>query len=267
MLWGEGEVACLSSPHCVAIVGARHCSTYGTEIAFDLARDLAREGVVVVSGLAHGIDTAAHQGALAGGGRTVAVLGCGIDQTYPAANRDLRKKVASSGAVISEYPAGTKAAPWTFPRRNRIISGLCKGVVVVEAGLKSGSLITADQALQQNREVFAVPGDIRSPLNAGAHHLIQSGAKLVTGIRDILQELGWQDDQRPLFVDRGDSGSDAADGDEGKVMSILKKGPRHIDELAESLHLPMDRVSEILVQMEIGGKINSLAGSRFARAR
>jgi DNA processing protein len=257
-LWGEGDVACLSSPTCIAVVGSRECTAYGREVAYDLSVGLARAGAVVVSGLAYGIDTAAHQGALDGGGKTVAVLGCGLDIPYPAGNLDLKRKISESGAVVTEFPAGTRAAAWTFPRRNRIISGISRGVVVVEAGLKSGSLITAELALQQGRDVFAVPGDVRSPLSEGAHRLIQNGAKLVATVKDILEEIGLESLSEFSDVDEV--------SDQGKILGLLKKGPRHIDELAESLHLPMDRMSEILVEMEIGGKIVALPGSRFERS-
>lgn len=259
VLWVEGEVGVLSREICVAIVGARECTPYGEKVAFNLAVELVRTGIVVVSGLAYGIDTAAHRGALEGAGKTVAVLGCGIDVPYPGGNLGLKKRIAQSGAVLSEFPPGTAAATWTFPQRNRIISGLARGVVVVEAGVKSGALITAEWALQQGREVFAVPGNITSPLSAGTNRLIGQGAKVVTGVSDILEELnirsGLQakENCRPLSTG------------EGAVLEFLSNGARNIDELVRLSGYPVGEVSSILTGLEIGGLVKSLPGSRFER--
>ena len=173
----------------VAIVGTRKASPYGKWTAYRLAGDLAKRGVTVVSGLAYGIDTEAHKGALDHGGRTIAVLGCGLDQCYPKSNARLMQQIERQGAVLSEYPIGMGPVPGNFPARNRIISGLAKGVVVVEAAAKSGALITAEFALEQGREVFAVPGNINSELSEGTNRLIQEGAKLVSCVEDILEEL------------------------------------------------------------------------------
>lgn len=256
-LWTEGDISVLKESNCVALVGSRQCTEYGKKVAFDLARDLSRVGWVVISGLAYGIDTAAHEGALEGGGKTIAVLGCGIDLPYPAGNRELRKKIALQGLMVSEFPIGMKATPWTFPKRNRIISGLSRGVVVVEAGLKSGSLITANFALQQGRDVFAVPGSIHSEASRGTHHLIQNGAKLVMGVEDILEE--WQlsrpkQEKIPFHT---------VEGEAGAVLKFLSEGRTHMDELSEASGLTVDRLSFLLVELEISGKIKTLPGGRY----
>ena len=265
-LWGEGMSDCLSDETCVAVVGARECTPYGEKTAFDLSKGLAEAGVVVVSGLAYGIDTAAHRGALAGCGKTIAVLGCGIDIPYPAENLDLKKQIAGSGAVITELEPGTRGTNWTFPKRNRIISGLSRGVVVVEAAVKSGALITADLALQQGREVFAVPGNIGSLLSGGTNRLIQQGAKLVATVRDILEELNLASPQRSLGLEnRKKTPEILPDTPEGKILSLLSNGPRHVDELVDLTQISVQTMSEILVRLEIDGKINSLPGSRFVR--
>lgn len=256
--WCEGDLQ-VTSLSCVAVVGARECTPYGEKAAFDLSKSLAQAGVVVVSGLALGIDTAAHKGALAGGGKTIAVLGCGMDIPYPSENISLKKNIFQNGVVISEYAPGTQATVWSFPRRNRIISGLSLGVVVVEAGLKSGSLITANLALQQGRDVFAVPGNISSPLSAGTHRLIQSGAKLVNSVEDILEELKLG--VKTSFKEIKENISHA----EKKLLHLLSNGPRHMDELLEATGSPMNELSSLLIEMELNGKIRSLPGSCFEK--
>ena len=174
----------------MAVVGARSCSPYGAQVARELARDLAAHGIVVVSGLARGIDGEAHRGALAAGGLTVAVLGCGIDRDYPRAHAQLASRIAESGLVVSEYPPGVEPAPWRFPARNRIVAGLAKATVVVEARERSGALITADFALELGRDVFAVPGEITSGLSKGTNDLIRQGATPLLAVDDVLDALG-----------------------------------------------------------------------------
>ena len=186
---GEEEIALLARP-AVAIVGARACSAYGRQIARSLGRELAAAGLVVVSGLARGVDSEAHRGALEASGTTVAVLGCGIDRDYPAANRELARQVAATGLVVSEYAPGVEPAPWRFPARNRIVAGLCAATVVVEARERSGALITADFALEEGREVFAVPGEITSALSAGSNALLRLGATPLTRAEDVLESFG-----------------------------------------------------------------------------
>lgn len=261
-LWAQGD--CDFSGTLIAVVGARDCTTYGEKVAYDLARALARAGVTVVSGLAYGIDTAAHRGALDGGGKTIAVLGCGIDQDYPARNRTLKEKISAQGTILSEFEPGTEAAPWTFPKRNRIVSGISRGVVVVEAGVKSGSLITADFALQQGRDVFAVPGPITSPQSEGANRLIQNGAKLVMSVQDILDELG-SSAQLPLItrpmapLEEDDSEPE----DAKKILRLLGNGSKHMDDLIAGSGIAVEKMSGVLVDLEIRGKIGSLPGGFF----
>ncbi|MGN6799795.1 MAG: DNA-processing protein DprA [Gaiellaceae bacterium] len=185
---GTAEPALLDAP-CVAVVGARACSAYGAAVAAELARGLARAGVVVVSGLARGVDAAAHRGALETG-TTVAVLGCGVDRDYPRSHRSLAASIAERGLIASEYPPGVEPAPWRFPARNRIVAGLCDATVVVEARERSGALITADLALDEGREVLAVPGEITSLLSKGTNHLLRLGATPVTCLGDVLEAVG-----------------------------------------------------------------------------
>ena len=185
----QADVELLARP-AVAIVGARACSAYGRQIARSLGRDLAAAGLVVVSGLARGVDAEAHRGALEASGSTVAVLGCGIDRDYPAAHRELARQVAATGLVVSEYAPGVEPAPWRFPARNRIVAGLCAATVVVEARERSGALITADFALEEGREVLAVPGEITSALSAGSNALLRLGATPLTCAQDVLESYG-----------------------------------------------------------------------------
>lgn len=260
----------MSRPLPVAVVGARECTAYGEKTAYELARALSQSGVTVVSGLAFGIDAAAHRGALdakaagdaaKGCGGTIAVLGCGIDLMSPAQNKVLKERIASEGVVVTEFPPGTQAAPWTFPKRNRIVSGLSRGVVVVEAGVKSGSLITADFALQQGRDVFAVPGPITSPQSEGTNRLIQNGAKLVLSVKDVLDELGagvqLELTERPQAAETGDAGA---------VLRLLNSGPRHVDELIASTGIAVEKLSGLLVDLEIRGRIRALPGGLYEDA-
>lgn len=205
---------------------------------------------------------------------TIAVLGCGIDVPYPADNQDLKKEIIAHGAVITEFEPGTHGSNWTFPKRNRIISGLSRGVVVVEAAAKSGSLITADLALQQGREVFAVPGNIHSSMSEGTNRLIQQGAKLVQSVNDILEELKWPGRQASLSVRQTNLPFDAnaaktpgePAGPAEQILDLLSNGPRHVDELVETTQIGVGRMSEILVQLEIDGKISSLPGGSYRRS-
>ena len=190
ILYQKGEYTFTDEDIYVAIIGSRKATQYGVRTAQKISCELAKRGIIIVSGMAYGIDAAAHRGALDAGGKTVAVMGCGIDNIYPKSNEVLYKEILRNGCVISEYPPGTEAAPYMFPARNRIISGLCEGCVIVEAAQKSGALITAKLALEQNREVFAVPGNITSPESCGTNELIKNcAAKLITSYEDILAEL------------------------------------------------------------------------------
>jgi DNA processing protein len=246
----------------IAIVGSRRASTYGLLATARLAGELAAHGVTVVSGMARGIDSAAHRGALNGGGRSIGVLGCGIDVVYPPENRKLFDEMAEMGALISEFPMGTLPLAENFPRRNRIISGISRGVLVVEAVENSGSLITAQYALDQGREVFAVPGNINSFSSRGTNRLIKQGAKLVESAEDILEEL-------PHWQGRIGSGRSAEPGfsltpQEAAVYTLLSGSPLHIDGIIVKSALTVGEVSAILLRLEIKGAIMQLPGKNFA---
>lgn len=239
----------------VAIVGARKASTYGKWVAYKLASDLAQKGITVISGMAYGIDTAAHRGALDHGGRTFAVLGCGLDTCYPKSNYKLMLEIEKNGALLSEYPVGTKPLAGNFPARNRIISGIAKGVVIVEANIKSGSLITAEFALEQGRDVFAIPGNINSPLSMGTNKLIQEGAKLITSIEDVLEELDIEinnvEEQKDVQLSQI----------EKEVYDIiLNKQPIHIELLQIETLINADKISGIVTILELKGLIQQLPG-------
>ncbi|HEY5512098.1 MAG TPA: DNA-processing protein DprA [Geomonas sp.] len=245
----------------VAIVGSRRASQYGLCTATRLARDLAGCGVTVVSGMARGIDTAAHWGAVKGGGRSIAVLGCGIDVVYPPENGALFEAVGRSGALISEFPMGTAPLAENFPRRNRIISALSRGVVVVEAGERSGSLITARYALEQGREVFAVPGNVTCSGSRGGNGLIKEGAKLVERVEDILEELsiapaaGAGVPQPPSF---------SLTPQEAELYALLCRGPLQIDDIIVQSALTAGEVSATLLRLELKGAVMQLPGKHFA---
>ena len=253
----------------VAVVGSRAATTYGRRVAFSLARELATQGVTVISGLALGIDSEAHAGAVAGGGTTVAVLGCGIDVVYPSANRHLYRKIAEAGTLLSEYPLGTKPEGFRFPARNRIIAGLSRGVVVVEATRKSGSLITAQIALDYGREVFAVPGQVDSCKSEGTHWLLQQGARLVQRADDILPEIG----RGPLGGVSGDAGHGRPVSPTGldpaalTLLEALETYPQDRDELIEKTAFPPARVSELLLFLEIEGLVEILPGNQVRKTR
>lgn len=248
----------------VAIVGARHATAYGESVARELAVELARRGLTIVSGLARGIDAAAHRGALEAGGRTLAVLGNGLDQTYPPEHRGLANEVAAHGALMSEFPLGTSPLRLHFPRRNRIISGLSLGVIVVEAGVGSGALITAHHGLEQGREVFAVPGRVHARYSEGCNRLIKAGAKLVESWEDVLSELAPQLRRRsPKRV--AAPSPPALPAAEQQVFDILAEGPLHIDELIIRADLASGRVASALVGLEMKGLVRQLTGKVFER--
>jgi DNA processing protein len=230
----------------VAVVGARSCSAYGRSVARSLGRDLAAAGLVVVSGMARGIDGEAHRGALEAAGVTVAVLGCGIDRDYPAAHAELARRITERGLVVSEYEPGVEPAPWRFPARNRIIAGLCAGTVVVEARERSGALITADFALEEGREVFAVPGEITSALSAGTNALIRLGATPVTRVEDVL-ELFDLVPERPEAAALGP----VADA----LLGRLRDGPLTADELFRACAVDPSAGSAVLVELELTRRI------------
>lgn len=247
---GEADVSLLARP-AVAIVGARACSAYGRQIARSLGRDLAAAGLVVVSGLARGVDGEAHRGALEVAGSTVAVLGCGIDRDYPAAHRELARQVAATGLVVAEYAPGVEPAPWRFPARNRILAGLCAGTVVVEARERSGALITADFALEEGREVFAVPGEITSALSAGSNALLRLGATPLTCARDVLESYGL-DAPAAAAPDLGPTAAAA--------FERIREAPLGADELARTTGLSAGELAVVLTELELAGVVSEEDG-------
>jgi DNA processing protein len=254
----------------VAVVGTRSPTPRGAAFARALAADLARAGLAVVSGLARGIDTAAHRGALEAGGRTVAVLGSGIARPYPPENEALAREVAVSGAVVSEFPPEQDPRPAAFPQRNRIISGLSAGVVVVEAGLRSGALITAARALEQGREVFAVPGPVEEPGSRGPHALLRRGARLVEGVEDVLDELdaAWGPfGSASAPHTAAPSAEVAAEGPAARVAALLSMTPVSPGELAARLGEPVEKVLSHLLALELDGLAAPAPGGRFVRGR
>jgi DNA processing protein len=273
--WSE----CLDQP-CIAVVGSRRCSTYGQNSALMLARDLAQRGVTVVSGFARGIDAAAHRGALEAGGRTVAVLGTGIDQYYPRDHKKLAEDIlGSGGTVVTQFPLGTPPVSENFPYRNRIISGLSLGIVVVEAAENSGSLITARLAIEQNREVFAVPGNITSRNSFGTNYLIKgAGAKLVQQWQDIATELPPQIAAKLLpppfeegkkeksLADRLSFVPEGLNGNETLVFKLLTAdNPAHIDSLVDKSRLPISELTAALLALEMRELVRALPGRCFVR--
>jgi len=239
-----------------AVVGSRNATTQGIRNAESFALAVSEADLCIVSGMAHGIDTAAHIGGLAGRGSSIAVVGTGLDKVYPAANRDLAHQLALKGAMISEFPLGTPPLAHNFPRRNRIISGLSLGCLVVEASLQSGSLITARIALEQGREVFAIPGSIHMPQVKGCHALIKQGAKLVENPRDILDDLGWYS-----ATANTSSGKQAAH----PIFVHLGYDPLDIDSLSQLSGLTIEALSAILLQLELDGQVTTLAGGMYQR--
>ena len=258
------------SPKKIAVVGSRHATTYGINTARDLCQDLARLGITVASGMARGIDTAAHEGALMGKGKTIAVLGCGLDRIYPAENRKLYHRISENGAVVSEFALMTEPEAHNFPIRNRIISGMSMGTVVVEASRKSGSLITARLAAEQNREVFAVPGSVQSFKSIGTHTLIKQGAKLVEHAQDVIEELGpFSETQMPIGGDpRRQHDTSVVDAslssEEAFVLEILGPYPEHIDDLVRKSEMETGKLASILLKLELKGIVQQSPGKLFS---
>ena len=244
-LRGDADEELLARPS-VAVVGARACSPYGAHVARMLGRELAAAGLVVVSGLARGIDAEAHRGALEAGGLTVAVLGCGVDRDYPASHRDLARRICERGLVVSEYGPGVEPAPWRFPARNRIVAGLATATVVVEARERSGALITADFALEEGREVFAVPGEITSALSAGANALLRQGATALTSSGDVLEALGVEQ---------------AAPAEPpGEARALLALLPASADELVRATGRDAGELAGLLCELELAGVVSEQEG-------
>ena len=241
-----------------AVVGTRMPSHYGRQVAEKLGRELAQHGVTVVSGLARGVDTFAHKGALDSGGRTIAVLGCGLDVCYPPENRKLYDAISEQGAVVSEFSLGAEPSAYNFPKRNRVVSGLSQAVVAVEAGEKSGVLNTVAWATDQGRAVFAVPGNITSQQSLGINRLLKDGARPLLSVDDVLQELG--------VAKRAEERSKVeVAADEKPVLDFLTAEPAHVDEICEGLGIPMAGLLSVLMQLELKGLVRQLPGKYFAR--
>lgn len=258
LLYAKGDPALLARPG-LAIVGSRHASAQGAKNAEDFAEALCRHGLCIISGMALGIDGAAHRGALKAQGGTIAVVGTGLDIVYPARHRDLAHQIAEHGLMLSEFGLGTPSRPQNFPRRNRIISGLALGCLVVEANVRSGSLITARLAVEQGREVFAIPGSIHSPLSKGCHLLIKQGAKLVDDMQDIVDELGLPD------VVPATSRIKHVEEDADPLLQCMGYDPVGMETLLERSGLTSDRLSAMLLVLELENKIASLPGGRYQR--
>ncbi|MDH4048997.1 MAG: DNA-processing protein DprA [Gammaproteobacteria bacterium] len=268
LLYVVGNCAALNLPS-LAIVGSRNPTRGGMQNAYEFAKHLAGCGFCIVSGLAQGIDTAAHNGALASDAMTVAVLGHGIDRVYPAANRDLAHRIAASGALISEYSLGTAPKKEHFPQRNRLISGLSLGTLVVEAARQSGSLITARLSSDQGREVFAIPGSIHNPMSRGCHKLIREGAKLVESAEDIVNELGSLAGHlmQNTATTNVQTSAPTLDPEYKALLEVLAFDPATADQLAERSGLTIEQVSSMLLILELEGKVETQSGGRYSQLR
>jgi len=248
---------------CLAVVGTRRATVYGRQVTEEIVTDLAQSKITIASGLAKGIDSVAHNAALAAGGRSIAVFACGLDIVYPAENADLARSIIQQGALISEYPLGTRPRADNFPRRNRIMSGLSLGVLVTEADETSGAMITAHLALEQNREVFAIPGSVLSPASRGTNYLIQEGAKLVRDYTDILEELNLTAVAHQIEMREVMPASDT----ESLLLKQLSAEPIHIDEVCRNSGLPVSTVSSTLAMMELKGLVKQVGPMNYVLAR
>jgi DNA processing protein len=251
----------------VAMVGSRMATNYGKQVTRSFARELASKGITIVSGGARGIDTEAHRGALASKGRTISVLGCGINVTYPAENKELYDLISESGAVVTEYPVGTPPEPNNFPPRNRIISGMSLGVVVIEAAGDSGSLITASYCLEQGREVYAVPGSVASPTSRGTNSLIKRGAKLVESSKDVMLDLfpSLKGYLKEFDLEGTQAPKTELGPEETALFGFIGLDPVHIDTLASKSGLSVSKASSLLLNMELKGAVRQVAGMRYVR--
>ena len=259
LLYLKGEIL-QEDRYAVAVVGPRKPTEYGVRVADMIAGELAKTGITVVSGMARGIDTVAHKAAIIRGGRTIAVLGSGIDVPYPPENAGLMKRITKSGCVVSEFPPGTKPERGNFPVRNRIISGLSLGVVVIEATSYSGALITAEYALEQNREVFSVPGMITSKRSSGTNTLIKKGAVLVESAEDVIKELA---PQLKGFIRESTKRSVSLSDDERNIVKYLSKEPVNVDVLTRESKIPLNKLLSILTALELKGVVKQAEGKRF----
>jgi DNA processing protein len=261
VLYVRGDLA-PADDWAIAVVGTRRASAYGRQATERIVADVVRAGVTVISGLARGIDTHAHKAALAAGGRTIAVLGSGLDRVYPTENRALADQIELSGAVVTEFPLGIPPDATNFPRRNRIVSGLARATLVVEADHKSGAMNTANHAAEQGRDVFAVPGSIFNPLSAGPHQLIREGAKVVTDASDILEELHLT----AVVEERATREALPADPTEAALLHLLSDEPTHVDDLTRAAELPSSTVAATLTILELKGLARQLGPMQYVRA-
>jgi DNA processing protein len=269
ILYARGDLEALQRP-CVAVVGTRKPTVYGLQMAQGIASDLGNRGISVVSGLARGIDAAAHRGCIEGHGKTVAVLGCGIDIVYPREHRQLTQKILQKGLLLSEFPPGTSPAPQNFPIRNRIISGVALGTLIIEASEYSGSLITARAAMEQNREIFALPGNLTSPQSFGPNFLIKQGAKLIQTWRDVVDELPseirreifMKEDAKPICRPELEMPSE----EEARLLELIKADEAtQFDKIHRSSGLSIPRLSNLLLNLEMGGRIRQLPGNLYVK--
>jgi DNA processing protein len=273
VLYAKGDVQRAMSQPALAVVGSRHCSTYGRNVTEMLARELAQRGVTIISGLARGVDSAAHRSAIEGGGLTVAVMGTGLDAVYPKENRKLADQIIEQGALITEFPLGTPPLPQNFPFRNRVISGLSLGVLIVEGAERSGSLITARMAYEQGREVFAVPGNITSSKSFGPNYLIKDGAKLVQTWRDVVEEFPLELKAPILASERTEQRQEQlsldemalSDAEREVLVSLRDDEPVHIDQLISRMSLSSGELLSALLKLEMTDRIKQLPGKCFVR--
>ncbi len=270
-LFCRGSFVDMNSNILIGVVGARKCSQYGYECAKVISRDAAREGAVIVSGMAVGIDSAAHEGALAAKRPTIAVLGCGVNVIYPSSNHNLMKRIMETGMVISEYPVNTKASRYTFPERNRILSGISDAVMVVEASLRSGSLITARYAQQQDKPIFAVPGNINSNLSKGTNGLLKNGAFVTESAEDITSHFSERlkvikDSMPPEKISQNEYSFMSGDNNDNEklIYSLLSSEPQTVDELSIKSDLPPQIVTTTLLIMELNGRVSSYPGGKYS---
>ena len=258
-LFFQGDLNLLDHPK-IAIVGSRRATRSGKQTAYRFAQDIANSGITVTSGLALGIDSYAHRGALHSAGNTIGVIATGIDRVYPAGNKKLHLQIAETGLLLSEFMPGTPPKRSNFPQRNRIISGLCLGTIVVEAGIRSGSLITARLAADQGREVFAVPGPIHAPGSRGCHYLLRQGAALIESVEDVLDELRWGGARPPISDPSRDPDVDGLGPDEQRIFALIEHSPCPIDQLISLSGLTTEQVSSILVRLELQGLVSESIG-------
>ncbi|HEX7029317.1 MAG TPA: DNA-processing protein DprA [Gammaproteobacteria bacterium] len=266
-LFARGDISLLQSPQ-LAIVGSRNPTTGGRETAYDFSLTLARAGLVITSGLASGIDAAAHEGGLDAGAGTIAVCGTGLDRLYPPSNRKLGERILAEGVLVSEFPPGTPPRRENFPQRNRIVSGMSLGTLVVEAAWRSGSLITARLASEQGREVFAIPGSIHNPLSRGCHRLIRDGAKLVESANDVLEELGPLAGVRSPAAEPAITVKATEEAEDPQYRSLLETighDPTPVDVIVARTGMKADVVSSMLLILELQGKVEATPGGRYAR--